>query len=170
MQAPPEPKHTPPKPMQQCNTGMQQKAKNCSTCPGRLDRLHWAVTPPASDLTAWGRLDRPKRPTLHQTAQKLPELIGTHSKHSQVLKACTNSPCWQCVNQGKMRKFTTYNFSNIQNSSQEATQVQIRKLDTLPLDKAKKDLSNFAKSYSLISKNLNMSKTCQNGKATKTSC
>jgi hypothetical protein len=39
-----------------------------------------------------------------------------------------------------------------------------------PLDKANKDLSNFAKSYSLTRKNLNMSKTCQNGKATQTSC
>jgi hypothetical protein len=38
------------------------------------------------------------------------------------------------------------------------------------LDKAKKDLSNFAKSYSLINKNLNMSKTCQNGKATQIPC
>jgi hypothetical protein len=39
-----------------------------------------------------------------------------------------------------------------------------------PLDKANKDLSNFAKSYSLTRKNLDMSKTCQNGKATQTSC
>jgi hypothetical protein len=39
MQAPPEPKHTPLEQMQQCNTRMQQRAKNCSLCPGRLDRL-----------------------------------------------------------------------------------------------------------------------------------
>jgi hypothetical protein len=87
------------------------------------------------------------------------------------------------MNQGKMRKVSTYSFSNIKNSSQEASQVQMSKLDTLQVRNdlnymitklhnhwtAKKDLSNFAKSYSLISKNLSMSKTCQNGKATQTS-
>jgi hypothetical protein len=35
------------------------------------------------------------------------------------------------MNQGKMRKVSTYSFSNIQNSSQGATQVQMSKLDTL---------------------------------------
>jgi hypothetical protein len=35
------------------------------------------------------------------------------------------------MNQGKMRNFTTYSFSNIQNSLQGATQVQMSKLDTL---------------------------------------
>jgi hypothetical protein len=89
MQAPPEPKHTPPELMQQCNTGMQQRAKICSPCPGRLDRLHRAVRPPTTHLTARGRLDRPKRLALHQTAQKFPEPIGTPSKHSQVPKTCT---------------------------------------------------------------------------------
>jgi hypothetical protein len=90
MQAPLEPKHTPPELMQQCNTGMQQRAKFCSPCPGRLDRLHRAVRPPTTHLTARGRLDRPKWPALHQTAQKMPEPIGTPSKHSQVSKSCTN--------------------------------------------------------------------------------
>jgi hypothetical protein len=52
MQAPPEPKHTPPEPMQQCNTRMQQRAKNCSLCPGRLDCLQQAVRPPTIHLTA----------------------------------------------------------------------------------------------------------------------
>jgi hypothetical protein len=47
-------------------------------------------------------------------------------KHAQ-----TSPPCWRCMNQGKMRKVSTYIFSNIQNSSQEATQVQMSKLDTL---------------------------------------
>jgi hypothetical protein len=46
MQAPPEPKHTPPEPMQQCNMGMHQRTKTCSLCPGRLDRLPRAVRPP----------------------------------------------------------------------------------------------------------------------------
>jgi hypothetical protein len=134
MQSPPEPKHTPPKPMQRCNMGMQQRAKTCSLCPGWLDRLPWAVRPPLCDLTAWGRLDRPKRPALHQTFQKLPEPLWTPSKCSQVPKSCTNfSPCWQCMNQGKMRKVSTYSFLNIQNSSQDATHVQMSKLDTLQL-------------------------------------
>jgi hypothetical protein len=35
------------------------------------------------------------------------------------------------MNQGKMRKVSTYSFSNIQNSSQGATHVQMSKLDTL---------------------------------------
>jgi hypothetical protein len=37
-------------------------------------------------------------------------------------------------------------------------------------DKAKNNLSNFAKSYPLMSKDLDMSKTCQNSKPTQTSC
>jgi hypothetical protein len=32
--------------MQQCRTGMQQRAKTCSLCLGRLDRLYRAVRPP----------------------------------------------------------------------------------------------------------------------------
>jgi hypothetical protein len=118
--------------MQQCTTGMQQRAKSCSLCPGRLDRLHRAVRPPTYHLTAWGRVDRPVRPALHQTFQKLPEPIGTPSKCPQVSKTCTNfPPCWQCMNQGKMWKVSTYSFSNRQKSSQGATHVQMSKLDTL---------------------------------------
>jgi hypothetical protein len=90
MHAPPEPKHTPPEQMQHCNTGMQQRAKTCSLCPGQLDRLYMALRLPAPYLTAWGRLDRPMWPALHQTPQNLPKPIGTPSKHSQVPKACTN--------------------------------------------------------------------------------
>jgi hypothetical protein len=79
-----------PEPMQQRNTRMKQRAKIFSPSPGRLDRLQRAVRPPAPQLTAWGWLDRPKRPTLHQTTQNFPEPIWTPSKHSQVPKACTN--------------------------------------------------------------------------------
>jgi hypothetical protein len=119
-------------PLNQCNTAMQQRAKSCSHCPGRLDRLSWVVRPPLCDLTAWGRLDRPKRPPLHQTFQKLPEPIGTPSKCSQVPKSCTNfSPLLTMYESRKMRKVSTYSFSNIQNSSQGATHVQMCKLDTL---------------------------------------
>jgi hypothetical protein len=132
MQAPPEPKHTPLEPMQQCNPGMQKRAKTCSLCPGRFDRLYRAVRPHAPHLTVWGRLDRPKWPALHQTSQNLPKPIGTPSKHSQVPKACTNfSPLLTMHESNKMRKVSTYSFSNIQNSSQGATQVQTSKLDTL---------------------------------------
>jgi hypothetical protein len=90
MQGPPELKHNPPEPMQQCNMGIQQEAKSCTLCLGPLDRLHWGVRPPTCHLTAWGRLDRPMRPTLHQTFQKLLGPIGTPSKCSQVPKSCTN--------------------------------------------------------------------------------
>jgi hypothetical protein len=112
--------------------GNAAKSKNCSTCPGRLDLLHRAVRPPAPDLTAWGRLDRPKRPThtklLKNFPNQLEHLPNTPRcpKHAQ-----TSPPCWQCMNQGKMRKVSAYSFSNIQNSSQGATQVQMSKLDTL---------------------------------------
>jgi hypothetical protein len=133
MQAPPEPKHTSPEPIQQSNTRMQQGAKICSLYPRWLDRLHQVVRPPTIHLTPpGGRLDRPMWPALHQTARNLPEPIWTPSICSKVPKSCTNlSPCWQCMNQGKMRKVSTYTFSNIQNSSQGATQVQMSKLDTL---------------------------------------
>jgi hypothetical protein len=90
MQAPLEPKHTPPEPMQRCIMGMQQRAKTCSLCPGWLDRMLWAVRPPLWDLTTWGRLDRPKKLALHQSFQKLPEPLWTPSKCSQVPKSCTN--------------------------------------------------------------------------------
>jgi hypothetical protein len=128
MQAPPEPKHTPPEPMQQCNTGMQQRAKICSTSLGRFDRLHRAVRPPGPHLTAWGRLDRPLTKLLKICPNQLEHLPNTPRcpKHAQ-----TSPPCGQCMNQGKMRKVTTYSFSNIQNSSQEATHIQMSKLDTL---------------------------------------
>jgi hypothetical protein len=75
-------------PLNKCSNAT--RSKNCSLCPGRLDCLHQVVRPPTTHLTAWWRLDRPKRPALHQTAQNLPEPIGTPSKHSQVPKACTN--------------------------------------------------------------------------------
>jgi hypothetical protein len=158
MQAPPEPKHTPPEQMQQCNTGMQQKAKNCSLGLGWLDRLYRAVRPPAPHLTAWGRLDRPMEPNQLEHLPNTPKC----PKHAQ-----TSPPCWQRMNQGKMRNFTTYSFSNIQNSSQGATQVQMSKLDTLQV----RNVVNY-----MITKfhnhwtRLTMSKTYQNGKATQTSC
>jgi hypothetical protein len=70
--------------------GNAAKSKNCSTCPGRLDRLHRAVRPPAPDLTAWGRLDRPKRPALYQTAQKFARPNWNTFQTLQVPKTCTN--------------------------------------------------------------------------------
>jgi hypothetical protein len=90
MQAPPKPKHTPSEPMQWCNMGMQQRAKTCSLCPRRLDCMPWAVRPPLWDLIAWGWLDRPKKPALRQTFQKLPKPLWTPSKCSQVPKSCTS--------------------------------------------------------------------------------
>jgi hypothetical protein len=51
MQAPSEPKHSPPKPMQRCNMEMQQRAKTCSLCPGRLDRPS-GISPPGGGKTA----------------------------------------------------------------------------------------------------------------------
>jgi hypothetical protein len=121
MQAPPELKHTTPEPMQQCNTGMQQRTKTYSLCTRRLDRLHRAVRPPTCHLTAWGRLDRPMRPALHQTFQKLPEPIGTPSKCSQVPKSCTNfSPL-----------LTMHESRQNAKSFKCATPVQMSKLDTL---------------------------------------
>jgi hypothetical protein len=44
------------------------------------------------------------------------------------------------MNQGKMRKDSTYSFSNIQNLSQGATQVQTSKLDTIQV---RNDLNNM---------------------------
>jgi hypothetical protein len=126
MQAPPEPKHTPPEPMQQCNTGMQQRAKSYSLCPARLDHLHWAVRPPTCHLTApW---DRPCTKLFKNNPDQLEHLPKAPRcpNHAQ-----TSPPCWQCMNQDKMRKVSTYSFSNIQNSSQGATHVQMSKLDTL---------------------------------------
>jgi hypothetical protein len=105
--------------------GNAPKSKNLLT-------LLRAVRPPLCDLTAWGRLDRPKRPALHQTAQSLPKPTGTPSERSQVPKSCTNfSPLLTMHELRKMRKVSTYSFSNIQNSSQDATHVQMSKLDTL---------------------------------------
>jgi hypothetical protein len=82
MQAPPEPKHTPPWTNVAMQHGNATKSKTCSLCPGRLDRLSWAVRLPLCGLTACGRLDRPKRLALHQTFQKLPKPLWTPSKCS----------------------------------------------------------------------------------------
>jgi hypothetical protein len=46
----------------------------------------------------------------------------------------------------------------------------ITKLDTLQVRNDLNYMSNFAKIYPLMSKFLDMRKTCQNGKATQTSC
>jgi hypothetical protein len=64
--------------------------QTCSLCPGRLDRMSWAVRTPLWELTAWGRLDHPKKPALHQTFQKLPEPLWTPYKCFPVPKSCTN--------------------------------------------------------------------------------
>jgi hypothetical protein len=80
---PPEPKHTPPETMQECNVGMQQRAKFCSLCPGQLDRLHQAVRLPTFHLIVWGAVRPPHEtgpaPNFSKTArnnwntfQKLP--------------------------------------------------------------------------------------------------
>jgi hypothetical protein len=70
MQAPPEPKHTPHEQMQQCSAGMQQKAKTCSLCPGRSDRLYRAVRPPVPHLTAWGAVRPPQETGPAQNCSK----------------------------------------------------------------------------------------------------
>jgi hypothetical protein len=74
MHAPPEPKHTPPGQIEQCNTGMHQRAKNCSLCPGRLDRLclNWPLG---------GRLDRPKRPACTKLLKNFPNQLE-HLPHT----------------------------------------------------------------------------------------
>jgi hypothetical protein len=80
-------------PLNQCSNATRECSKEQKTAhqaQGRLSRLHRAVRPPTVHLTASGRLDCPKRPALHQTAQELSEQIGTPSKHPQVPKACTN--------------------------------------------------------------------------------
>jgi hypothetical protein len=130
MQAPPEPKHTPPELMQQCNTGMQQRAKFCSPCPGRLDRLHKAVRPPATHLTARGAVGPPhvtgsalncskNARTNWNTFQTLPGAQNMHKLLPLVDNAWIQAKCEK--------------FQHIasQNSSQGATQVQLSKLDTL---------------------------------------
>jgi hypothetical protein len=43
-------------PLNKCSNATQKcnkEQKNCSLCPGRLDRLHQAVRPPTTQLTAW---------------------------------------------------------------------------------------------------------------------
>jgi hypothetical protein len=125
-------------PLNQCSNATQKcsKEQKLLNMPGRLDRLHRAVRPPTPDLTAWGRLERPKRPALNQTTQNLPDQMEHLPNSPRCPKhAQTSPPCWQCMNQGKMRKVSTYSFSNIQNSSQGATQIQMSKLDTLQVRK-----------------------------------
>jgi hypothetical protein len=61
--------------------------------------------------------------------------------------AQTSPPCCQCMNQCKMRKVSTYSFSNIQNSSQDATHVQMIKLDTLQV---RSDLNCMNTSFTTI--------------------
>jgi hypothetical protein len=123
----------PPETMQQCNMGMQQRAKFYSACPGRLDRLHQAVRLPTYHLTAWWAVRPP-----HETspAPNFSKNYPNHLEHLPNALRCpkhaqTSPPCWQCMNHGKMQKVSTYSFSNLQNSSQDATHVQMSKLGTL---------------------------------------
>jgi hypothetical protein len=103
----------------------------------------------------------------------------------QLFSAFVSPPCCQCMNQGsnlekiqlellKYTKFSTkcYTCSNEQVRYSTASyehQLHDHQVSQ-PVGEAKIDLSNFAKNHSLMSKVLNMSKTCQNGKATQTSC
>jgi hypothetical protein len=53
--------------------GMQQREKTCSLCPGQLDCLPWAVSPPLWDLTALGVVRPPQEtgpaPNFSKTAR-----------------------------------------------------------------------------------------------------
>jgi hypothetical protein len=94
--------------------------------------MHRPVKPPLVMWPPQGRWDRPMWPPCKKLLGKLPNRFG----HLLLAPRCpnhaqTSPPCWQCMNQGKMRKISTYSFSNIQNSSQGATQVQMSKLETL---------------------------------------
>jgi hypothetical protein len=101
------PKHTSPELMQQCNTGMQQGAKTCSLCPGRLEPLHQAVRPPTKYMTAWGAVRPPHVTGPAPNYPKFAAPIGTPSKCSQVPKSCTNfSPLLTMhESRAKCRKF-----------------------------------------------------------------
>jgi hypothetical protein len=122
-----------PEPMQQCNTGMQQRAKTYLLCPGQLDYLHWAVKSPSTHLTARGAV-RP--PYVTDPAPNCSKIARTNWNIFQML------PGAQIMHKllpivdnawikAKMWKVSTYSFSNLQNSSQGATHVQMSKLDTL---------------------------------------
>jgi hypothetical protein len=186
MQAPPEPKHTPPEPMQQCNMRMQQRAKSCSLCPGRLDRLHQVVRPPTCHLTAWEAVRPP-----HETgpASNFSKTARTNWNTFQKLPGAQNMPKLLPVVDNAWIKTKCEKFQHIASQiykihhkvlhmSKWASQILYRFAVTsstwspsfTTLDKAKIELSNFAKMYSLMSKVLDMSNTYQNGKATQTSC
>jgi hypothetical protein len=101
--------------------------------PHRSDR--WTRSPSTWELHRSDRCPSPVRP---MPPRKLPKLKNSSKPLGNLLNvprcpkhAQTSPPCWQCMNQGKMRKVSTYSFSNIQNSSQGATHVQMSKLDTL---------------------------------------
>jgi hypothetical protein len=113
--------------------GNATRRKNCSLYPGRLDRLHQAVR---SSYHTSDRLVAVRPPQETGPAPNCSKFAWTNWNTFQTLPgaqkhAQTSPPCWQCMNQGKMRKVSTYSFSNIQSSSQGATQVQMSKLDTL---------------------------------------
>jgi hypothetical protein len=89
---------------------------------------------------------------MHESSQKC-------KKCNLELLKCTkfNKGCYTCSNEQ-----VWYSIASYRSQLYDHQVLQ-------PLDEAKMDFGNFAKTFPLMSQVLNMSKTCQNGEATQTS-
>jgi hypothetical protein len=171
MQAPPEPLQLP---LDECMQTTLRKQSSCisSALTGQTGQYHRSDR--CATLTSQtGDLDRSDRCTPEpRNGSKPPEnLLNASSKPFQ---AQTSPPCWQCMNQAKNAKFNIgcYTCPNEKVRYPIGSywhQLQDHQVSQ-PLDEATMDLGNFAKNLPLMSEVLNMIKTCQNGKATQTSC
>jgi hypothetical protein len=113
------------------DTTLKQGSCNSSALTGQTGQHHrsdrWATCEQDQHSDRSDRSDRCA--TEPRNGSKPPEnLLNASNKPFQ---AQTSPPCWQCMNQGKMRKVSTNSFSNIQNLSQDGTHVQMSKLGTL---------------------------------------
>jgi hypothetical protein len=115
----------------------QQKQSNCNSLAltgqtgrhHRSDRRSTCAQYQHSDRSdRWPRLVRP----VCNRAQKWLKTTWKPSKCIQKPKTSSNFSLLLTMHESwQMRKISTYSFSNIQNSSQSATHVQMSKLDTL---------------------------------------
>jgi hypothetical protein len=180
MQAPPEPMQLP---LDECTQTTWWKQSICisSTLTGQTGHHH------RSDLCA--TCEQGQHSDRSDRWHTEPEMAGNHMKTFQMHSVAQNmlklfllvDNAWINPKMQKMQPRASQidkNQHRMLHMSKWASEIlysfvitsTTRSPSFTTLDEAKMELSNFAKIFPLMSKVLNMSKTCQNGKATQTSC
>jgi hypothetical protein len=110
----------------------------------------------------WYSRPHPQKPKMQKKHTSSSLTLGIGSRDAmQLFSTFLSPPCCQCMNQGSNSKICNLELLRYTKF--------ITRCYTFP-NEARIELSNFAESYPLMSKVLKIIKTCQNGKATQTSC